>query len=277
MRVKFIDVEGVRTRYFVSGEGAPLILLHGVGLSADTFFLNMDAIGTCRTVYAVDMLGHGFTETVLYEGGAPHAFLVEHVIAFADALGLKQFAIGGSSFGAQIAALVYFSVTERISKLVVIGSGSSFNSEEEQMATLGNVYKNAITAMNDPTWESCVKRIENICYDASTVRPEIILLQLTSYARPEIKSAYEATLRGMTDPEMARRYRILERLPEIDVPTLLIWGRQDTRGKWQRAEQAATMIKDARLVIFEECGHLPYMEKPDEFNKAMISFLSEHG
>jgi 2-hydroxy-6-oxonona-2,4-dienedioate hydrolase len=219
------------------------------------------------------MLGHGFTDAVSWGEAAPHPVLVDHVLAFADALGLTRFSIVGSSFGAQIATLVYLQAPERVTDLVIVGSGSSFNTEEEQAETLARVYENAMKALSDPTWESCRQRLANICYDQASVPDEVILSQLTSYARPGAADAYKATIEGMTDLSRARPYRILERLEEIVVRTLIIWGRQDTRGRLDRALAASRRIPACEMAVFEECGHLPYVEHPQKFNAIIGAFL----
>ena len=61
MRVAFTDVDGIRTRYFYEGSGPTLVLIHGLGISADSWTRNIDALAEHFTVYAPDMIGHGFT------------------------------------------------------------------------------------------------------------------------------------------------------------------------------------------------------------------------
>ena len=61
MRVAFTDVDGIRTRYFYEGSGPTLVLIHGLGISADSWTRNIDALAEHFTVYAPDMIGHGRT------------------------------------------------------------------------------------------------------------------------------------------------------------------------------------------------------------------------
>lgn len=273
MRVKYVKAGGVNTRYLIAGEGPPLILLHGVGLSGDGWIRNIVPLAQGRTIIAMDMLNHGFTDFVSYGNDAPQKKIVEHVLAFIDALGYDRFSIGGSSFGAQIATLVYFAAKDRVDNLIIVGSGTSFNSEAELAVTLPRVLQNAVDAYNDPTWESCRRRMANVVFNPEVVPDEILLSQLTSYARPGMADAYQRTLKGMMDLERVRRYRFLERLEQITVRTLIIWGRQDSRGAVERAIEASRRIPNCELVIFEECGHFPYMEHPQRFNDTISRFL----
>ena len=68
MRAKFVDVNGVKTRYLHEGSGEPLLLVHGAGAFADNFYKNIDALGKEYFVCAPDMVGHGFTEPVPFDG-----------------------------------------------------------------------------------------------------------------------------------------------------------------------------------------------------------------
>lgn len=273
MRAAYLDVDGIRTRYLHEGTGPAVVLLHGVGLSADTWLRNIDVLAGKYSIYAPDMVGHGYTDPVPFGNDAPHKAIVEHIVAFTEKLGLDSFVIVGSSFGAQIAALTYFAVPDRVKKLVIIGSGACFNTEAEQLETFPRVYQNAMSALADPTLANFRKRMANLCYDAKSVPEEILLGQLTSAARPGMVDAYKATIDGMLNLDKARPYRIMERVESIRVPTLLIWGRQDTRGKYEHAVAASTRIPDCRLETFEECGHVPYIEYPDRFNDVMLRFL----
>lgn len=273
MRIKIIDVDGVRTRYLTAGEGHPLILLHGVGVSGDTFLRNIEELGQHFAVYAPDMLGHGFTDSVDYQGGPPQPFVVEHLGKFADRLGLASYSVAGSSFGGLIAALMYFARSDRVDSLIIIGSGSTFHAPEEQAETLKAVFANASTAMGDPTLASCRQRLANIVYDPATVPEEILLVQLTSYALPDRFDAYKATLQGMADSVASHEHRVYSRLDRMDVPCLIITGRQDIRSDVEVTTASSRKMPNAELHVFEECGHLPYIEHPEKFNELVTTFL----
>ncbi|MCU0551827.1 MAG: alpha/beta fold hydrolase, partial [Leptolyngbya sp. Prado105] len=66
---------------------------------------------------------------------------------------------------------------------------------------------------------------------------------------------------------------IRDRLSEIQSPTLIVWGKQDRAFPVSHAEVAAHGIPDAELQLFDQCGHLPYLEYADEFNRAVLEFL----
>src|SRR5262245_56562560 len=260
MIVKVVDVDGVRTRYFYEGSGNPLVLVHGAGLSGDAWLRNVDALGRDFFVIAPDTLGHGFTESGRYHAGPPHPHIVDHLIALIDSLGIDRFAIAGSSFGALISAMVYFKLPERVKKIVIVGSGSTFNTEEDARQRLPDAYKNGLSAYLNPSLENCRRRMANIFHDPRKVPAELLLVQMTSYPMPGALKAYECRMRGMMDLEASRPYRVLDRVEEIRLPALVLWGRQDRRGIYARALEAVKRLPDARLVAFDRCGHYPHME-----------------
>jgi 2-hydroxy-6-oxonona-2,4-dienedioate hydrolase len=274
LQVGFVALDGGAVRYLRTGSGPALLLLHPVGFSAELWLRNLRELGRSFTVFAPDLYNHGFSALVDYAGSVPQDLFARQALAFADAMGVQRMSVAGSSLGAHVAALVYFMAPERVRHLVIIGSGTSFSPESELAASLPNTYANAMRAIESPSWDKCITRMRNLCFDLRDVPTEIILPQLTSYARPGFREAYDATLKGMMDLDRVRPFRIAERLDKITVPTQIIWGRQDPRSKVENAIDAAGRIRDCELLVLENCGHLPYLEYPQQFNAAVAAFLS---
>jgi 2-hydroxy-6-oxonona-2,4-dienedioate hydrolase len=273
MRIKFIDVDGVRTRYLDAGQGVPLILLHGVGMSGDVFLPNIEPLSRGLRVLAPDLCGHGFTDRVEFADAPPPLVMAKHVVALARTLGLASYAVGGSSFGALVAALMYFLEPQRVRHLIIIGSGSVFHPGDEQKRTLRAAMANGVTAMADPTLESCRQRMALIVYDPKTVPEEVFPIQLTAYALPDRLRAYEATIGGTIDTMDRPDARVFGRLERIAVPTLVITGREDVRASCDLTATGVKRMPDARLHIYEQCGHMPFMEHPERFNADVAAFL----
>lgn len=273
MRAKFTTVNGVRTRYHTAGSGYPLVLVHGVGISSESWLRNIDELGQDFWVIAPDCLGQGFTESGHYTSGPPQPPTVDHLIALLDQLGVDKFAIGGSSFGAMISILTYFKLPQRVEKLILVSSGSSTLAEAELEKTLKESYANGAKAYHNPTYDVCLKRLQNVFYNPDDVPREVILMQLTTYRLPGVLEAYETRMKGLMDFDAVRPYRTAERLHEIKVPTLLMWGLNDPRVIFARAEEAARKIERSTLVSFDKCKHFPHMEHPARFNRVVRKFL----
>lgn len=273
MRARFIDLEGISTRFLYAGSGPAVILLHGVGLSADSFIRNIDSLGNQFSVFAPDMLGHGFTGAADFTG-APQPAMVRHIERLADALRLDRYSLVGSSYGGLIAALMWFARPDQVANLVIVGSGSAFHPAGEQRETLRAAFANAERALGDPTLQSCRERLTAICYSSASVPDEILLTQLTSYALRDRFDAYKATISGLINTVDSHEYRVFSRLEQLTVRTLILTGRNDIRADWRLHLDARRRMPNARLVILEQCGHLPYMEHPAAFNEMVTAFLS---
>ena len=274
MRSLFVNVDGVRTRVLHDGHGPALFLFHGVGMSGSTFFRNIDALGERFTVYAPDMLGHGFTDAINFNGVPPQTHTVRHLGLLADQLGVERYSIGGSSYGGLIAALTWFERPKRVERLILIGTGAVFHPADEQERTLRSAAANASQAMGDPTLESCRRRLATICHDRASVPEEILLDQLTSYSLPDRFDAYKSTITGLIATCSSTEHRVYARLEKLAAPTLILAGREDIRAKVDLHAEGRRRMPSARLLVFDKCGHMPYLEHPAAFNSAVSAFLS---
>lgn len=274
MRARFVDVDGIGTRVLYAGNGPAVMLLHGVGVSGDTFIRNIDVLGERFSVYAPDILGHGFTDAIDFTKAPPQQSAVRHLGRLADLLGLERYSVGGSSYGGLIAALMWCDRPARVDNLILIGTGAVFHPGEEQASTLRAAAANATQALGDPTIESCRKRLGAICYDAAAVPEEILPLQLTSYALPDRFEAYKATIEGLVATVHSTEHRVYSRLEQIRARTLILTGRDDIRAKWQLHVEGRRRMPNARLLIYERCSHLPYLEHPAAFNRDVGAFLA---
>jgi pimeloyl-ACP methyl ester carboxylesterase len=274
MRVAFAEIGGVRTRYFYEGKGPALLLLHGLGISADCWVKNIDALAERFTVYAPDLLGHGFTGWNGLGGQAAHPVIMRHIVALTDRLGLKEYCALGSSYGAGIACLLYFERPERMKKLVIVGASSVFRPLDQQQEGFGKSYANATSALREPTWENCRKRLGNVCFDPQSVPDAAVLPQLTFYAQDYILPAYEEIAKANFDQQLTLPWRIVTRLEQIKLPTLVITGREDVRAPLAHAQAGQKRIPNSELQIFDKCGHMPMFEHTDKFNKAVVEFLT---
>ena len=275
MRAKFIDVGGANTRYLCAGESdeKALLLIHGGGLAADTWLRNIDALGKVFSVYAPDSLGHGFTDTIDLGTDLPQPHTTAHLISFMDTIGVEKFSVCGSSYGALIAGLVYFAVPDRVEKLILTGSGSVFDSDDDYRASLRRVYENVANTIRNPTLGDCRSRMNGIVYDPASVPDELLLMQVTQYAQPEIVEFYLTGCRNRIDAKGPIGYRILDKLEEIEAPTLVVTGRQDQGVDWRNTKAEAERIANTKCVLIDRCGHLPYVEHADEFNALIADFL----
>lgn len=273
MRAAFVDVDGIRTRYLYEGDGPPLLLAHGLGISADCWARNIDVLAKHFSVFAPDLFGHGFTHFRDLGGRAGHAAILEHFAAWTDALGIGEYHACGSSYGAGICSLLFLQRPEAMKKLIIVGASSVFRPSSEQQQGFSKSYQNATSALRNPSFETCRQRMANVCYDESSVDEAFMLVQLSSYAQAYILPAYEAIAQANMNLELSAPYRVVDKLERITLPTLVITGRDDVRAPVQNAIDGRKRIPNSEIAIFDKCGHMPMMEHPERFNETVIEFL----
>jgi pimeloyl-ACP methyl ester carboxylesterase len=277
MQVKFLDVGGIRTRCLIGGQHGnyPVLLLHGYGGTADVWIRNIDPWSDEFFVVAVDMISSGFTDPVDTGGKPPQPHAVAHLRKLVELLGFRQFCPMGTSYGGLIAALLYFEMPERVNKLVLQGSGSAFNEDAALVATLSNVKKNFGPTFDNASLDGVRAAVKKQVFDPKSIPEEMIHAMTTAYALPHQRQAWEQGVDGLLDIEAARPWRVLQRLEQMHVDTLVVWGREDPGAVYASAVAAVKRMPRARLVTFEKCGHKPMYEYPEQFNKVVHDFLKE--
>lgn len=273
MRAKFVDVNGVNTRYLVAGAGPAIVLLHGVGMSGDCFHRNFDALARDFTVIAPDMLGHGFTAYPGFQGLPPPLAMAKHIVALLNVLDIKECCVLGSSLGGIVAALTYFEQPGLVNKLVLAASSSCFNSPEQQEKVLKASAANALNAMKDPSLDGLRKRLRNIVFADSGVSEELLLVQLTSYAYPDRAVAYADTINQIIESIYDPAGQVAHRLDQISIPVLMVAGQDDIRTPVDRQKEGVSRFPSAQLEIYEQCGHFPFLEHPLRFYDDLVEFL----
>jgi pimeloyl-ACP methyl ester carboxylesterase len=274
---RFIEVDGTLTRCLVAGseDAPPLLLIHGLTLTSDIWLGNIDALGQDFRVVAIDMLGHGFTRPASIDQVVDIPAKLDHLLRLVDLLGFGQFAISGSSYGALIAANLFLRVPDRVTKLILNGSGSCFSTEAQLAAFLVKTYESYKPTLVRSTPEMWRDRLANTVLDLASVRPELLALLPLCYAQPWIEQCWEQTIGTMRDAAAFRPYRVLERIESISAETLIVWGREDRGAPYESATKAVMRMPQARIVAFERCGHLPMLEHPQRYNELVREFLLE--
>ena len=275
MLTKFVDVKGIATRCMVAGdERAPaMLLIHGVSLTSEVWIRNIDELGRDYRVVALDMLGHGFTKP---RGGKPVGIAdkVGHLKNLLDTLGIERAIVSGSSYGALMGANLYLEHPRRVERLIINGSGSAFNTEEQLAAFTDRIYANYRPTLGESTLDMWRERLKSTFHDPRSIPAELVAVLPTVYAQPWAVACWEETIGTMRNPEKFRPFRILDRLEQLDVPTLVVWGKNDKGGVYESAVAAVKRMPRAEMVAFDECAHLPFAEHPGPYHAAVRKFLS---
>ena len=268
----------VRTRdwnlhYHEAGQGRPLILLHGSGPGAtgwSNFSGNIEALARRFRVLAVDMPGWGLSDAATVEE-LDH---VEAAAQFMDALGIEKAAFVGNSMGGQTSLRLATEHPGRVTHIVTMGPPvgripTLFGAGDGPSEGL----KVLIQAYQDPSPQRMRDLVEIMVYDkARFATPALCQARSdAAQARPEHLRNYVA---GLPKGAPLPRWLQPELLPAIQVPTLLIHGRDDRVVSFENSLFLLARIPNSRLVVLNRCGHWAMIEHPEEFNRLVADFVA---
>ncbi|MCS7172427.1 MAG: alpha/beta fold hydrolase [Armatimonadetes bacterium] len=244
-----VSVAGVEIRMWQVGEGPPLVFLHGAGGPA--WSPGMDLLARRYTVLYPEHPGYG-------ESGRPGWVETVHdlgifYLEFLEAQGLRDAVLVGHSLGGWIASELASVCTHPLRALILVAPvginlGAAqvdiFATPPDELAPLA-YYDKSLAAARPPLG-----------------REEVRILY-----RNRATSARLSWASAPTAPKLAAR------LFRIRIPTLILWGRQDELIPASSAQMFLDRIPHAQLVTLDACGHVPQVEQPEAFARAITEFL----
>jgi len=245
-------VLGLKTRHLVAGSGPPVLILHGWGASIEAVYPIVTGLSPVATVHALDLPGFGQSEL------PPEPWGVEDyqafVAAFMDALEIEAPTIVGHSNGGRIAIRMAATEPARATRLVLVDSAGIRPKRTfrwYRRVALAKVGKYAARFLGSPGERLRARLVGKAAsadyLDAGEMRPTLVKL-------------VNADLRPY--------------MPAIAVPTLLIWGSEDTDTPVADAHEMERLIPDAGLVVLEGAGHFSYLDQPARFARIASHFVA---
>jgi pimeloyl-ACP methyl ester carboxylesterase len=273
----WLELADGRMRYLKTGAGPALILVHGLLGYSFSWRFTMPALAPHATVYAIDNLGAGLSIARAGMNCGLRA-TAERVLQFADAMGIQQFDLLGSSHGGGVAMMVAAICAQRgdsrVRRLILVAPINPWSPHGKQLAPfIGSALGSAIFQNTIARWRSFdYLWLSRMFGDRAKIPPD----SLEGYRRPVVENnalMYGSCVVKSWTADMAA---LETALPEIrDYRTLLMWGTKDRAVHFKSAEAVRRNFLDARLVVFRGVGHLPYEEAPEEFNRALVGFVVE--
>ncbi len=273
-RQRFVDAGGVRTRVIEAGEGPALILLHGTGGHAEAYARNLEAHAEHFHVYAIDMIGHGYTDMPDVDYG-PQTY-VDFLRDFADAISAERVSVSGESLGAQVAAWFAIQHPDRVRK-IVMNTGMLLPPDELGRQDLLEFVELTKKATGLPTRETIRERLRWLVHEDHSLTDELVEARFQIYTQPgraeTIGKIGKASLATLMDETVAREWTHKGLLAQIRCPVLVLWTRYNPGQRVPLAEEGAAHIPNAELVILEHSAHWPQWEEPERFNEVHLAFL----
>lgn len=270
-----VQVGGSPTRYLTAGEGPALALLHGLGTSSFEWNRVIPALARERTVYAPDLLEPGRGDG---DKGYSPASLTSFVADFLHALGIEHAAVVGNSLGGLVALRFALSHPTRVDALGLVDSAGLGPEISPALAsaTLPGLGEAAAYWAKTPVGatQRSFSRAAILFALPASAPPEWLAEQYRLGVAPGFMETALAALRGNMGPVGQWESEVLlDELPRVEVPTLVVWGALDRIVPTRHAHDAVARLPQGRLEILRGCGHLPHVECPDRFAEVLNGFL----
>ncbi len=291
---QFIEVNGVRTRYFDKGDGPVLLLVHGGQPSAADFNAwewqqNFDGLAEDFRVIALDRIGQGYTDNPanLDDYNNYYPLVVEHLVAFIKTMNLKRVHLVGHSQGGWPVTRTALDYPDLVASLVIVDSTMVAPASNAANAVRFYVWhQNDLHPADGETHESIRRGMQSFSYTNNNISDQRIERILAISRTEKYRKAsdwFNANRMSPAHPSFrALKKQIWEELNSgaLEVPALIIWGRNDPEGSFDAGVGFFEALKaagtDVTFKPFDNSGHVPYMEYPDEFNSVVTEFFSAH-
>lgn len=240
--------DGVSIAYepYGSGGGATLLLSHGFGSSQRAWVPNVNALSTGRRCVTWDMRGHGRSDSPASQDAYSAAACVADMAALLDEAGAEAAVLGGLSLGGYLSLAFYLAHPERVAALMLFDTGPGFRNDETRqrwneraIAQAERLEREGIAALGPDRW---------------------------------LHRSADGLARAARGMLAQRDGSVIESLPSITVPTLVLVGSAD-KPFIGAANYMAAKIPNATLAVIEDAGHVSNVDKPRAFNARVREFL----
>ena len=283
---KFVDVDGIRTRYFERGSGEPLVLVHGGNpgsyWSAEDWAPNLDGLAAAGfRAIAVDKLGCGYTDNPRTDEDYVIGSAVEHLHGFIAALGLGPVDVAGHSRGGYVVTRLALERPEDVRTLVIVDSSSLMtpaNPQYEAWDREGQKYSDLIQRHRYLVTANSFSG-DHITDHYLDVAVEIDQLPKTAAGKARMQANAPRFKADLVERQAETHAWIRE--GRLTCPTLVMWAYDDPSATMDRCgipcmNLILPNVRESEMVILNRAGHMVYRERPEAFNHALLDFIARH-
>jgi pimeloyl-ACP methyl ester carboxylesterase len=262
---KDVSVLGFKLHYLEAGQGAPVVLLHGLGGDGSRWAPNIEPLAKDFHVFALDQIGFGESDKPLanYHTG----MLAEFLVGFLKAAGLPKASLVGNSMGAGVALYTAAKFPQMVDR-IVLADGGGFRSPSGRPAAATPEALHRRQIQNSVTRDETREFFRILFHDKSLVTDKMVDDQLAlrlraAFTITKVQEAGEKGLGSLTEADVRA----------VKAPTLIVWGKYDELADPAGADRLEAAIPGSKKVIVDNCGHMPQLEKAAEFNALVREFL----
>jgi pimeloyl-ACP methyl ester carboxylesterase len=268
--LRSVPVNGTRVNYVETGEGPPLVFVHGLAGCWQNWLENIPHFARRHRVIAVDLPGFGESELPHEEISIPG--YGRFLDAFLGEIGVERAPLVGNSMGGFVAAEAALSHPSRVEKLVLVSAAGLVTVPRGQLALANRVAPlfHLGAARTISRREHWVRRrglrrmfLYGVATHPDRLQPELCYEIASGAGKPGFLDAFAAIW----------DYDFRDRLSGVAHPTLIVWGRNDRIVPVDGAHEYERLIPNSRKEIFHDTGHVPMIERPHRFNELLDEFL----
>jgi pimeloyl-ACP methyl ester carboxylesterase len=258
---KWATVFGAKIRYLEAGTGPVVILLHGLGGDASNWAPTIEPLAKKYRVLVPDQIGFGKSDKPMLNYRV--ATLVDFLEGFYKQLGIEKATLVGNSLGGFTAAAFALAYPSKVDKLILV-CAAGFKVE-------GQIDNRIVGGLN-PSTRQQVKDIMSLVFYNKQMFANDAAIDMFFARRVTAGDGY--TIQRFID-SISRGEDVLDgKLGAIKHPTLIVWGKDDGLTPLALGQRFNKEIAGSQLIVFDQCGHVPQLEKSAEFNAAVLKFLS---
>jgi len=274
---KFVSVDGLKLRYLEEGSGPSVLFLHGasLGSSADVFLRNLGSFAKAgfRAV-AFDLPGFGLSEVPAKQSVPQQRNAIPK---FIDAAGLGKTALIAHSRSGGFAVQLALEDPSRYSHVIILGTGSLLPPQTEEQvgkyeAVQARVDKEM--AQKEPTLEDARKLLQADTFNHALISDEDVAIRHSRMIGRNFKAHQDRQNQDAPSGGSAAQAKPLwQRLTELKMPLLMIFGREDRAHAGERAELLKRMHPEINLHIVNGCKHMVHWDAFDDLMRLGVPFL----
>jgi pimeloyl-ACP methyl ester carboxylesterase len=257
-------VNHVEIAYETKGKGTPLVLIHGHPFDHTIWYPQVKAFSGSYKVISPDLRGYG-KSSLPAERATKFEDYATDILLLMDQLNVDSFHLAGLSMGGQVIMEIFRQAPERIKTLIFADTFAGLDTPEVKQER----YDTAIgleTEGMDAYADEVIYKMMKPAHVTSMPEAAGHVIKMMKATSPK---AAATALRARAE----RIDYLTSVLPQINIPTLVIVGREDEFTPVAKAEELKANLQNCKLVIIEDAGHLPNLEHPDVFNKVVLDFL----
>ena len=261
------------SEYLIAGRDVYVAVLEQMRANCDLLLdgrLPIDALAEQFKVYALDLWGFGYSTREPLDFG--YQLFSDQVLKFMDALGIERASIAGQSMGGGVAIWYCVQNRQRVNKLILVDSAG----EPHSLPLTGKIFNLPGVGeffMGLKTDLIRRKNLTDIWFYKKDLVTESYFENATRFHK--VSGTTECLMTILRKEFFHTLSDQLRQLARLDVPTLIVWGKNDKGIRVQKGQEMHRILEGSRFEIFDQAGHMPQYECSEEFNKLTLEFLLE--